>query len=81
MNTTIIKDFIAIECYKCGTFFYVTSEFNSNRLKDKGSFFCPNGHSQADVESTAEKLKKDLDKVWRENSELRMKEIESRRKL
>ena len=68
-----MKDFTKIECYKCGTDFLVTNEFNSNRLKDKESFYCPNGHSQAYIKSTAEKLQEKLDQSYKENLKLRIR--------
>lgn len=49
------------ECYKCGIIFGVSPNYQKNRLKDKESFYCPNGHSQAYIESTEEKLRKTIE--------------------
>jgi hypothetical protein len=50
-------------CYKCGIVFAVPSYFKDMRLSDKQSFWCPNGHSQAYVESEADRLRKQLEKA------------------
>jgi len=47
-------------CYKCGIVFAVPSYFREKRLADKESFWCPNGHSQAYMESEADRLRKQL---------------------
>lgn len=41
-----------ILCYKCGIEFHVATNWNANRIEDKNSFFCPNGHSQSYVGKT-----------------------------
>jgi len=52
-----------ISCYQCGTVFGVESGFYSDRLNDKGRFFCPNGHGQHFVGKTeAERLQEQLAK-------------------
>lgn len=48
-------------CYKCGIVFAVPNYFKTSRLRDKESFYCPNGHSQAYVESEADRLRKQLE--------------------
>lgn len=47
-------------CYKCGIHFAMPSDFKASRRRDKECFFCPNGHSQAYVESEADRLRKQL---------------------
>lgn len=54
--------FNVIECYKCGVMFGMTAEMDSNRHKDKKSFYCPNGHGQVYCQSTEEKLRKRLER-------------------
>lgn len=53
-------------CYKCGIVFAVPSYFQSQRLQDKESFWCPNGHSQAYMVSEADRLRKQLEKAQQE---------------
>ncbi len=60
MIHTFTKEFAVVECYKCGIVWWHTKRFNQARLDDKGDFYCPNGHSQAYVTSTAEKLRKEI---------------------
>lgn len=41
----------------CGISFWMTDAFESRRRKDKGNFYCPNGHPMVYVgESDSEKL-------------------------
>ncbi len=78
MQISITKEFTSVECCGCGAIFWVTNGFNENRLKDKRLFYCPNGHSQAYIKSTAEKLQEKLDQAYKDNGDLRVKEIEAR---
>lgn len=50
------------ECYTCGVVFWMPSQFQENRRKDKKNFFCPSGHHQAYIESEADRLRKELEK-------------------
>lgn len=63
------------ECCSCGVLFAMTTDFRSEKLKDRNdhnrrSFYCPNGHVQWYTGETAEqKLKRELeqerkDKEW-----------------
>jgi hypothetical protein len=74
MLLNINKNFTTVECFKCGVMFAVTNELNGYWLRDKTTFYCPNGHSQSYSESTAEKLKKQLDErqseIAQKNSEI-----------
>ncbi len=57
---TQLCSFVTITCYQCGIPFGVPDYFRAKRLQDKESFFCPNGHSQAYVESESDRLKKQI---------------------
>lgn len=48
------------ECYACGTIFAMQASINSRRRADGGSFWCPNGHSQAYVKSEVARLREQL---------------------
>jgi hypothetical protein len=61
-----MDNFTKIECYKCGVIWAVSERYNNHRLEDKGSFYCPNGHSQAYVKSTSDTLKEKLEQKDRE---------------
>lgn len=54
-----------LTCYSCGVVFAVPSYFKTKRLEDSKSFWCPNGHSQAFVESEVQRLKKQLEEQKR----------------
>lgn len=73
-----ILSFNTITCYKCGIPFGVPAYFKEKRLQDKNSFFCPNGHSQAYVESESDRLRKQLDKE-KANTEYHRQVAETRR--
>lgn len=60
VNINTRLEFETIECCNCGVLFAVPNEFKGNLHRTKQLFFCPNGHQQAYVESTADKLRKEL---------------------
>lgn len=64
---TCEQQLITETCYSCGILFAMTKEFRDERLKDRRSFWCPNGHSQAYVGRTeAQKLKEQLEEERRQ---------------
>ena len=56
----IQKNIVAIECYRCGIIFWVSTRLNENWKENKRSFYCPNGHSQEYIKSTADILRGQL---------------------
>jgi hypothetical protein len=53
-RTTIITE----TCYSCGVLFGMAEDLRDNRLRDRRSFYCPNGHGQSYTGKTPEtKLK------------------------
>lgn len=34
-------------CYSCGMVFFIPKQWRQNKLNDKSTFYCPNGHNQA----------------------------------
>lgn len=52
-------------CYKCGITFAVPAHFQEQRLQDKESFWCPNGHPQAYIGTEIDRLKKQLEQEKR----------------
>jgi DNA repair exonuclease SbcCD ATPase subunit len=67
-------EFQTQECIECGVRFGVTPYFDERRRADKRSFWCPNGHTQAYVESEADRLRGELDKTRRERDQLKQNE-------
>lgn len=53
--------FVLEECPCCGCTFAITSRFQTQRKQDKREFFCPNGHAQSYIKSTADILREQLD--------------------
>lgn len=75
---TKLCTFVTITCYKCGIPFGVPDYFRAKRLQDKESFWCPNGHSQAYVESESDRLKKQIERE-KANTEHHRQIAETRR--
>ena len=48
------------DCFRCGVVFAMPKEFREQRLRDKDTFYCPNGHGQCYTESEADRLKKQV---------------------
>ena len=58
----------AHECGKCGVVYGLSEEFERWRRQDGATFYCPNGHGRAFVESEVERLNAEL-KRSRERAE------------
>jgi hypothetical protein len=54
-----------IICYKCGIAFSVPTHWYNKRQESSATFWCPNGHDQAFVVSTAERLRREKDQLER----------------
>lgn len=52
-----------LTCYKCGIEFGMPHGFIGNRREDQAHFWCPNGHRQAFVESAADQLRRERDRL------------------
>lgn len=66
MSTTVTTERITWfvhECIDCSVRFAVTDFFDDRRRADKKNFYCPNGHSQAYLESESDRLRKQLAKA------------------
>lgn len=57
---TIVYD--NVECFKCGIIFGLNRNFNKHLKESTNGFYCPNGHSQAYVKSTADRLAEELER-------------------
>lgn len=51
---------MAISCGECGIEFAVPDNWLTKRKEDKRTFYCPNGHARAFIESEAERLRREL---------------------
>lgn len=75
-----LKLFEEQDCIECGVRFGVPEGYTARRLADRKSFCCPNGHSMAYVESTADKLRRERDqlvqRMAQKDDELRDKRAE-----
>lgn len=47
MSVMLQVEYEVVTCYKCGMPFWVPKDFDQQRRDDKGTFYCPHGHSQA----------------------------------
>lgn len=59
----MIENFETRTCCMCGTLFATTAYFIAERRKDKGRFFCPNGHGQSFTEHEADRLRRERDRL------------------
>lgn len=59
-DIVLSQSFALLTCYKCGCAFAVPQHFRNKRHEDGQSFFCPNGHPQAFVVSTEDRLRAEL---------------------
>lgn len=59
----IVNDFEIQQCASCGCYFGVPSGFTANRRSDKGSFYCPNGHSMSYNESELDRVRRERDRL------------------
>jgi hypothetical protein len=78
-NTKYIEMFLSmtlVNCYKCGIPFGLPVRFQQHLEDSCDSFYCPNGHPQAYIESTESKLRKQLDKE-RQNAERVAQQLKS----
>jgi hypothetical protein len=76
MNVSLSIEFTEHICISCGCVFYVPDTFDTQRRRDKKSFFCYNGHSQAYVKSAEEEVREEMqrklaerDRVIQSNAE------------
>lgn len=64
IEVTASVSLITETCYQCSMTFAMPKDFQQQRLRDRKSFFCPAGHSQAYVgESKEQKLQRELDRA------------------
>lgn len=48
---------VGLNCYLCGTAFWIERELYVQRKNDRRTFWCPNGHDQHFVGETAEQVR------------------------
>lgn len=77
MKTTILElvTLVTETCCSCGTIFAISENLKSSRKKDKGLFYCPNGHSQHYTQSDADRLRIQLETAQRELREEKCKTL------
>lgn len=57
------EDLVKVRCGACGCAFGLTQFLYNKRREDKETFYCPNGHPRAFVESEADKLRRERDRL------------------
>ena len=68
----ILTSYQSTTCCVCHISFAMTKDFCAARLKDKKSFYCPNGHSQFFISETEEeKLKKEVNRLENKIEDIR----------
>lgn len=51
-----------VSCCSCGVIFGFQSGLNAQRKESKATFYCPNGHAQSYIKSTADKLSEEIER-------------------
>lgn len=59
-----------VECGKCGCRFGLTTAFKNDKMESCDTFYCPNGHPRAYVESTSDKLRRERDHLKQQEARL-----------
>lgn len=60
MSLTVATTYAFISCCECGLSFAVSEKFKADLRRSGNEFWCPNGHKQRYTETTADKLRKEL---------------------
>ena len=82
MVYTASEQIIEVKCANCGVSFGITESYAIQKLKDRNTFFCPNGHSQRFPGKTdADRLKELQDQLQRERQQHDQQIAESRERL
>lgn len=76
-----MNNYIDIECCNCGIVWGVSETLNKNWKENKQPFYCPNGHGQSYIKSTADQLRDDLKKEREKNGTLFCEKIDVESKL
>lgn len=81
MTATISADvqLETTECCSCGVVFALPKWMLNKRREDKGSFYCPNGHSLSYTKSRVEKLQEELEQTQRALSTAKCETMQERR--
>lgn len=67
--TTTSTTMSPMTCGECGILFNVPHAFKQKRLEDRKTWYCPNGHPRAYIESEADRLRREAEAV-RKDAEL-----------
>jgi hypothetical protein len=57
--------FVTEECFSCGILFAMEEQYRTQRLKDKSTWYCPNGHSQHYLGKSDAALRKEAEEAQR----------------
>lgn len=57
------------QCCHCGVFFGIEAGHYKCLVRDKTSFFCPNGHKQSFTENEADRLRRERDRLQQQVAE------------
>lgn len=59
----ISESMVHQQCISCGVHWMMPAYLDNQRKKNKERFYCPNGHGQAYVESEADRLRRERDRL------------------
>lgn len=75
-QTSTLVTLVPLTCYKCGVAFGVPAYFKEQRIKDRHSFYCPNGHGQHFIGKTEEQRLREQLETERQRSEWNRRKAE-----
>jgi hypothetical protein len=78
-----ISEFVTFNvehCCDCFVAFAIPKELQEKRLRDGGSFYCPNGHGQSYTETENMRLRKSLEEKGRELTAAKCETLAERQK-
>ena len=58
-----MTNFVQMRCGKCDVEFCITDTMHAHRQSDGGTFYCPNGHPRAFVETDSDRLRRERDRL------------------
>lgn len=64
------RDYTGLTCGTCGVEHFILTERIETAKREKGGWFCPNGHNRGYWESEAERIRRDLDRAKQKIAEV-----------
>lgn len=63
MSVHVSVEMAEMFCGECGISFFMPERLREDRRENGGNWYCPNGHVRGYVQTEADKLRKDVDRL------------------